>query len=76
MQFANIEAERSRNGLTRTECARKLNVSLPTYNRYISGETPIPSDKLLAMVRMFRCSADYLLGEETPLTPTDHPTGQ
>ncbi|MCC8128599.1 MAG: helix-turn-helix domain-containing protein [Clostridiales bacterium] len=62
MQFGNIEAERSRNGLTRTELASRIGVSLTTYKRYMIGETPIPSDKLIALARAFDCTTDYLLG--------------
>lgn len=57
----NIEAERGRQGLTKTQIAKKLGVSLNTYNTYINGAA-IPSDKLIAMSDMFGVSCDYLLG--------------
>lgn len=57
----NIEAERGRNGLTKTELAKILEVSLPTYNGYIEG-TSIPSAKLIKMADLFNVSCDYLLG--------------
>ncbi|MCD7886716.1 MAG: helix-turn-helix domain-containing protein [Clostridiales bacterium] len=47
-------------------------MSLTTYKRYVEGETPIPSDKLIALAHAFHCSADYLLG----LTPSDHHNGR
>lgn len=61
-RLTNIEAERSRNGMSRTEFSEKLGVSTTTYKRYVDGESPIPSDKLIFMVNIFKCSSDYLLG--------------
>ncbi len=62
----NIEAERGRNGLTKTELAKILEVSLPTYNGYIEG-TSIPSAKLIMLADLFNVSCDYLLGRtESP----------
>lgn len=60
MKMINIEAERSRLGMTKTELSKRLGITLETYKRYINGN-PIPSDKLLAMKSMFNCSIDYLL---------------
>lgn len=60
-RLANIEAERSRKGMSRTEFSEKLGVSTTTYKRYVDGKTPIPSDKLIFMVNLFGCSSDYLL---------------
>lgn len=57
----NIEAERSRAGMTRTELAAKLDVSLTTYKTYIDGGS-IPSSKLELLADMFHVSCDYLLG--------------
>lgn len=62
MAYPNIEAERARVGLTRTALAAEMNVSLPTYNKYVSGETALPSDKLLYLHKRFNVSTDYLLG--------------
>lgn len=58
----NIEAERARNQMTKEEVAAKLGVSVKTYYNYVKGETPIPSDTLVEMARLFRCTTDYLLG--------------
>jgi len=57
----NIEAERGRKGITKTELARILGVSLTTYASYLNGGA-IPSDKLILMADYFNVSADYLLG--------------
>lgn len=48
----NIEAERARNGLTKTKLSEILGISLPTYNSYISGGS-IPSDVLDKMADLF-----------------------
>ena len=60
MPRMNIEAERSRAGLTKTELSRIIGVSLPTYASYINGGS-IPSSKLLMLADMFGVSTDYLL---------------
>lgn len=57
----NIEAERGRNGLSKTELAKLLEISLPTYNGYIN-EASIPSAKLVLLADLFGVSCDYLLG--------------
>ncbi len=62
MQYANIEAERSRNGLSRAELSQRLGVSQTTYKRYVEGDSPIPSSTLIKLSGLFHCSVDYLLG--------------
>lgn len=58
----NIEAERGRMGLSKEAISKRLSISSKTYNGYIGGNTPIPSDILIAMADMFECRVDYLLG--------------
>lgn len=58
----NIEAERARNQLTKEEISSKLGITSKTYLNYIRGDTPIPSDVLLDMAKLFNCTTDYLLG--------------
>lgn len=58
----NIEAERGRFGLSKEAISKKLNISSKTYNSYVAGNSPIPSDVLIAMADMFDCRVDYLLG--------------
>lgn len=62
LAFGNIEAERSRNGLSKTELAKLLGVSTTTYKRYITGASCIPSDKVIKLATELGCTADYLLG--------------
>lgn len=57
----NIEAERGRKQMSKEGLSRFLGITSRTYWNYIAGG-PIPSDKLIAMARLFNCSTDYLLG--------------
>ena len=57
----NIEAERSRRGLTKSQMSKAIGVSVNTYSSYLKGAA-IPSDKLMIMADMFGVSCDYLLG--------------
>lgn len=58
----NIEAERGRLQLTKEQLSEELGISGRTYTNYIREETPIPSNVLIRMARLFRCTTDYLLG--------------
>lgn len=60
--LTNLEAERVRRQMTKAEMAKTIGVSAKTYTSYISEKTPIPSDVLLAMAKLFQCRTDYLLG--------------
>lgn len=57
----NIEAERGRLQLTKTEISKKLGITGKTYNSYIKGG-PIPSTILEQLREMTGQSVDYLLG--------------
>lgn len=59
--WENIEAERERAKLSRRELCDALGVTTRTYWNYLNGGA-IPSDKLIAMSRLFNCTTDYLLG--------------
>ena len=60
MPYPNINAERSRLGLTIGELADKLDVTRKTvYNWMANGN--IPQSKLELMSDLFNCSIDYLL---------------
>ncbi len=60
MPYPNINAERSRRGMTIEEMARSLGVTRKTvYNWMTHGH--IPQSQLEAMSSMFNCSIDYLL---------------
>lgn len=61
MNRVNIEAERARLQMTKTDMCRELGVTLKTYNGYIRGST-VPSNVLEQLREMTGCSIDYLLG--------------
>lgn len=58
----NLEAERARLQMTKMEVAKEIGVSAKTYTSYVTEKTPIPSDVLMTLARLFMCRADYLLG--------------
>lgn len=61
MKYPNIDAERARKGLTKTNLAKILNINRKTYYNWVSkGE--IPQNKLEEMAELFDVSVDYLLG--------------
>lgn len=64
MRRVNIEAERGRLQMTKTDICQELGVTLKTYNGYIRGAV-IPSDILEHLRKMTGCSIDYLLGLDT-----------
>ena len=65
MMRVNIEAERGRLQLSKEDISKELGITSKTYLSYIRGNTPIPSDVLVKMARMFGCTTDYLLGLQT-----------
>lgn len=58
----NIEAERARLQMTKEALSAQLGITSKTYSSYVREDTPIPSDVLREMSKLFRCSTDYLLG--------------
>lgn len=59
-----IESERERKCLSRIELGAALTPSVTeiTVSEWEKGATPIPATELLNLTKLFRCSADYLLG--------------
>ena len=57
----NIEAERGRLQMTKTDMCKRLGVTMKTYNGYIRGKA-IPSTVLEKLREMTGQSIDYLLG--------------
>lgn len=63
MSYPNINAERSRAGMTVEDLAKHLGVTRKTvYNWMAHGG--IPQSKLVMMSDLFHCSIDYLLERE------------
>lgn len=64
MNRVNIEAERGRLQMTKTDMCKALGVTLKTYNGYIRGAM-IPSTVLERLKNMTGKTVDYLLGLDT-----------
>lgn len=61
MNRVNIENERWRMRMSKTDMCKALGITLKTYNGYIQGAT-IPSSVLERLREMTGQSIDYLLG--------------
>lgn len=61
MFYANIEAERVRNRMTKEDLSTSIGVTSKTYKAYVTGKSPIPSSVLIRLAALFHCSVDYLL---------------
>ena len=69
-KYPNIEAERSRSGLSQEEFISRLGYKeRRTYYLWLSKGN-IPTDALIKMSDMFDCSVDYLLGRTRISTRT------
>ncbi len=62
MRYPNIEAERARLGITKSELSNQIGVTPKTLTNWQNGKTPIPTAALIAMRKLFNCTIDYLLG--------------
>lgn len=73
MNCSRLEQRRRDVGITRKEIYAKLGISEKTYYNYINGK-PIPSDKLIKLSQLLKCSTDYLLEQKnyTHITVTDY----
>lgn len=73
MNISRIEQRRRELGISRKEIYAQLDVSAKTYYNYINGKT-IPSDKLIKLADILKCSTDYLLERKnyTHITVTDN----
>ena len=58
----NIEAERARLQMTKSDISKELGVTYKTYASYINETTPIPSTVLEKLRLITGKSIDYLLG--------------
>lgn len=59
--YANIEAERLKKGMSKTDLAQSAGITPRTYYNYICGIAPIPSKVLLVFSKTLNCSVDHLL---------------
>lgn len=60
-RYANIEAERVRNGLSKIELSNVLEISPRTYANWQYNNGDIPASKLVVLSKFFGCTIDYLL---------------
>lgn len=60
-RYANIEAERVRNGLSKVELSKVLEISPRTYTNWQYQNGDIPASKLVKLSKFFGCTIDYLL---------------
>ncbi|MCD8050067.1 MAG: helix-turn-helix domain-containing protein [Clostridiales bacterium] len=60
----NIEAERARLGMTKSEMCKELDITMKTYLSYIRGAA-IPSTVLVKLRKLTGKTIDYLLDMET-----------
>lgn len=58
----NINAEMARRNISQDELAELFGVSRRTIYNWISETTELPSSVLVKMAKMWKCTADYLLG--------------
>lgn len=56
-----IEEIRKRKKLSQTDICKSLKISKKTYYNYVHKDV-IPSDVLIKLSNIFKCSTDYLLG--------------
>lgn len=63
-KLMNIEAERARLGMDKTQFSELLGITRPTYAGYISGKRPMKTDVLLRLSEITGKSINYLLGLE------------
>ena len=64
-KYPNLEAERARRGLTKSELAEEIGISRKTYCAWITTGN-IPQSKINMLCDYFGLSADYLLGPVAP----------
>lgn len=61
MKFPNIEAERARSNMTKSQLSFALSICRSTYSNWQTGKSEIPISKIIEMCKLFGVSADYLL---------------
>lgn len=66
--YQNIKAEIARHDLNYKKVAAELDVSVNTLKNWMTGRTQIPCSKIISMSKMFGCTTDYLLSNQTSQT--------
>ena len=57
-----IKAERVVIGMTQTDLAKKMNVQMPTVQRWENGTIDMPVSRLCKLADFFGCTTDWLFG--------------
>lgn len=62
MALPNIEIERIRHGMSKSDLADMLGVTPRTIRNWQNGKTTVPLSKLMIMSKTWDVSIDYLIG--------------
>lgn len=62
MIYPRIKDLREDMDLSQVEVAKILHCTQAAYSYYESGKRDIPTEVLIALASLYRCSTDYLLG--------------
>lgn len=57
-----LKKQRKDKGLTQEELAKLLNISRGAYAQYETGKNIPPTETILKLADIYKCSTDYLLG--------------
>ncbi len=60
--YRRLRDMREDHDLTQTQVAEFLGMKQPQYYRYETGMRDLPTDVLIRLAKLYRTSADYLLG--------------
>lgn len=63
MKYPNIEAERARRGITRTDMVGVMDVSYATYRNIMTGKSQMPYDTARKLATYFGVPIEYLMEE-------------
>lgn len=63
--YMNILAEMTRNGMTREDVAKKLNLSLPSFRKKLAGKIDFKLTEIKILISLFgnNVSFEYLFAE-------------
>lgn len=62
MNINRLEERRRELNLSQDEVIKYVGICKKSYYRYEAEDKPIPSDKLIKLSEILKCTTDYLLG--------------